>query len=126
VPRRYVPRRGDIVWLSFTPQAGHEQAGRRPALVLSPSAYNRKVGLALFCPVTSRVKGYPFEVTVPKGLSVAGVVLADQVKSLLAGTNGVAVDAHSIQPYYARRVAAAAGMTVTVEAREGEVEFKAA
>ena len=82
MPRRYVPRRGDIVWLSFTPQAGHEQAGRRPALVLSPSAYNRKVGLALFCPVTSRVKGYPFEVTVPKGLSVAGVVLADQVKSL--------------------------------------------
>jgi len=82
VPRRYVPRRGDIVWLSFTTQAGHEQAGRRPALVLSPSAYNRKVGLALFCPITSRVKGYPFEVAVPKGLSVAGVVLADQVKSL--------------------------------------------
>jgi mRNA interferase MazF len=82
VPRRYIPRRGDIVWLSFRPQAGHEQAGRRPALVLSPSAYNRRVGLALFCPVTSRVKGYPFEVTVPKGLSVAGVVLADQVKSL--------------------------------------------
>ena len=67
MPRRYVPRRGDIVWLSFTPQAGHEQAGRRPALVLSPSTYNRKVGLALFCPITSRVKGYPFEVTVPKG-----------------------------------------------------------
>ncbi len=68
MPRRYVPRRGDIVWLSFTPQAGHEQAGRRPALVLSPSTYNRKVGLALFCPITSRVKGYPFEVTVPRGL----------------------------------------------------------
>jgi mRNA interferase MazF len=82
VPRRYVPRRGDIVWLSFTPQAGHEQAGRRPALVLSPSAYNRKVGLALCCPITSRVKGYPFEVIVPKGLAVAGVVLADQLKSL--------------------------------------------
>jgi mRNA interferase MazF len=82
VPRRYVPRRGDIVWLSFTPQAGHEQTGRRPALVLSPSAYNRKVGLALCCPITSRVKGYPFEVTVPQGLEVAGVVLADQVKSL--------------------------------------------
>jgi mRNA interferase MazF len=82
VPRRYVPRRGDIVWLSFTSQAGHEQAGRRPALVLSPSAYNGKVGLALCCPITSRVKGYPFEVTVPKGLAVAGVVLADQVKSL--------------------------------------------
>ena len=82
MPRRYVPRRGDIVWLSFTPQAGHEQAGRRPALVLSPSAYNRKVGLALCCPITSRVKGYPFEATVPRGLAVAGVVLADQVKSL--------------------------------------------
>jgi mRNA interferase MazF len=82
VPRRYVPRRGDIVWLSFTPQAGHEQAGRRPALVLSPSAYNGKVGLALCCPITSRVKGYPFEVAVPKGLAVTGVVLADQVKSL--------------------------------------------
>jgi len=82
VARRYVPRRGDIVWLSFTPQAGHEQAGRRPALVLSPSAYNGKVGLALFCPITSRVKGYPFEVAVPEGLAVTGVVLADQVKSL--------------------------------------------
>ena len=82
MPRRYVPRRGDIVWLSLTPQAGHEQAGRRPALVLSPSAYNRKVGLALFCPITSRVKGYPFEVTVPRGLAVAGVVLAAQVKNL--------------------------------------------
>jgi mRNA interferase MazF len=82
VARRYVPRRGDIVWLSFSPQTGHEQAGRRPALVLSPSAYNSKVGLALCCPITSRVKDYPFEVPVPKDLAVAGVVLADQVKSL--------------------------------------------
>ena len=82
MPRRYVPRRGDIVWLSFTPQAGQEQAGRRPALALSPSTYNGKVGLALFCPITSRVKGYPFEVAIPAGLAVAGVVLADQVKSL--------------------------------------------
>jgi mRNA interferase MazF len=82
VPRRYVPRRGDIVWLSFMPQAGHEQAGRRPALVLSPWAYNGKVGLALLCPITSRVKGYPFEVAIPEGLAVTGVVLADQVKSL--------------------------------------------
>lgn len=80
--RRYVPRRGDIVWLSFTPQAGHEQAGGRPALVLSPSAYNGKVGLALMCPTTSRVKGYPFEVAIPSGLAVTGVVLSDQVKSL--------------------------------------------
>lgn len=78
----YCPRRGDIVWLHFSPQAGYEQAGRRPALVLSPESYNRKVGLALFCPITSHVKGYPFEVEVPPGLDVAGVVLSDQVKSL--------------------------------------------
>ena len=80
MPRDHTPRRGDLVWLSFTPHAGHEQTGRRPALVLSPSAYNKKVGL--FCPVTTRVKGYPFEVAIPKGLAVTGVVLADQVKSL--------------------------------------------
>ena len=78
----YCPKRGDIVWLSFTPQAGHEKAGHRPALVLSPESYNRKVGLALFCPITSQVKGYPFEVPVPQGCQVSGVVLADQVKSL--------------------------------------------
>lgn len=78
----YTPERGDIVWLTFTPQAGHEQAGRRPALVLSPGAYNRKVGLAIFCPITSQIKGYPFEVAVPQGLPVNGVVLSDQVKSL--------------------------------------------
>jgi mRNA interferase MazF len=78
----YCPKRGDIVWLSFTPQAGHEQAGHRPALVLSPESYNRKVGLALLCPITSQVKGYPFEVRVPQGYEVSGVVLADQVKSL--------------------------------------------
>jgi mRNA interferase MazF len=77
----YVPRRGDVVWLDFDPQAGHEQAGRRPALVLSPVEYNRKVGLAIFCPITTRVKGYPFEVTIPEGLSVSGVVLADQVRN---------------------------------------------
>ena len=78
----YAPRRGDIVWLSFSPQAGHEQAGRRPAFVLSPEAYNRRVGLALLCPITSQVKGYPFEVALPGGLPVAGVVLSDQVRSL--------------------------------------------
>jgi mRNA interferase MazF len=78
----YCPKRGDIVWLMFTPQAGHEQAGRRPALVLSPESYNRKVGLALFCPITGHVKGYPFEVILPDALPVSGVVLADQVKSL--------------------------------------------
>ena len=75
------PRRGDVVWLTFTPHAGHEQAGHRPALILSPEAYNKKVGLALMCPITSQVKGYPFEVLLPQGLEVSGVVLADQVKS---------------------------------------------
>ena len=80
--RGYVPERGDIVWLQFDPQAGHEQAGRRPAFVLSPRAYNRRVGLALFCPVTSKAKGYPFEVPLPQGSVVTGVVLSDQLKSL--------------------------------------------
>ena len=79
---RYVPERGDIVWLQFNPQAGHEQSGKRPALVLSPKAYNTKVGLAVFCPVTSRIKGYPFEVTIPEGMKASGAVLSDQVKSL--------------------------------------------
>lgn len=78
----YVPHRGDVVWLEFTPQSGHEQAGHRPALVLSPRSYNRKVGLALFCPITSQVKGYPFEVVLPPGLKSKGAVLSDQIKSL--------------------------------------------
>lgn len=78
----YVPDRGDVVWLSFNPQAGREQAGRRPALTISPLVYNETAGLALFCPLTSKVKGYPFEVAIPSGLDVAGVVLADHVKSL--------------------------------------------
>ena len=78
----YVPQRGDAIWISLDPQAGHEQAGRRPALVLSPAIYNGRVGLALLCPITSQVKGFPFEVGLPEGLKVQGVVLADQVKSL--------------------------------------------
>jgi mRNA interferase MazF len=78
----YVPARGDAVWITLDPQAGHEQAGRRPALVLSPAAYNGRVGLALLCPITGQVKGYPFEVALPEKLAVSGVVLADQVKSL--------------------------------------------
>ena len=77
-----IPERGDVVWISMNPSAGHEQAGRRPALVVSPAAYNGKVGLAILCPVTSQVKGYPFEVPVPNGLPVEGVVLSDQAKSL--------------------------------------------
>lgn len=82
VRRRGSPRRGDLIWLSLEPHAGHEQAGRRPALVLSPAAYNARTGFALCCPVTSRVKGYPFEVALPAGLPIAGVVLADQVRTL--------------------------------------------
>lgn len=80
-PSPYVPDRGDVVWIDFRPQTGREQAGRRPALVLSPARYNRLVGLAVVCPITSRVKGYPFEVSLPAGLPVSGVVMADQIKS---------------------------------------------
>ncbi|MBA4186886.1 MAG: mRNA-degrading endonuclease [Planctomycetaceae bacterium] len=77
-----LPDRGHLVWVSLDPQAGHEQAGRRPALVVSPASYNGPVGLALFCPITGQAKGYPFEVALPSGLAVSGVVLADHVKSL--------------------------------------------
>lgn len=80
--RAYVPDRGDIVWLQFNPQAGHEQAGHRPALVLSPTTYNRLSGLMLCCPMTSQKKGYPFEVVVADAPDHPSVVLADQVKSL--------------------------------------------
>lgn len=78
----YVPDRGDIVWLQLDPQAGHAQAGHRPALVVSPRAYNGKVGLALFCPITSTQKGYPFEVSLPDEGAATGVILADQLRSL--------------------------------------------
>jgi mRNA interferase MazF len=78
----YIPDRGDVVWIDLNPQAGHEQSGRRPALVLSPASYNGKVGLALLCPITNRVKGYPFEVKIPEGPAVSGVILSDQVKNL--------------------------------------------
>ena len=76
------PDRGNVVWLQFNPQAGHEQAGKRPALVLSPKEYNQKTGLAVFCLITSKVKGYPFEVKLPEGLPVEGVILADQIKNV--------------------------------------------
>lgn len=82
VARAYVPDAGDLVWLTFDPQAGHEQRGRRPALILSPRAYNAKARLAIACPVTSQVKGYPFEVAIPAGGTVSGVILADHVKNL--------------------------------------------
>lgn len=77
-----VPDRADVVWLSFDPQSGHEQSGRRPALVLSKATYNGRLGLAVVCPITSRVKGYPFEGLLPSGLAVGGVVMADQLKSV--------------------------------------------
>jgi mRNA interferase MazF len=78
----FVPDVGDLIWLTFDPQAGHEQAGHRPALVLSPKSYNQRSGLALVCPVTNQIKGYPFEVQVPAGCGVSGAILADHVKSL--------------------------------------------
>jgi len=78
----YVPHRGDVVWINFDPQAGHEQGGRRPGIVLSPRSYNKPSGLALFCPVTSRAKKYPFEVPLPVDAPVAGVVLVDQLRNL--------------------------------------------
>jgi mRNA interferase MazF len=78
----YVPDRGDVVWIDLNPQAGSEQAGRRTCLVLSPQLYNGRSGLAVFCPITNQVKGYPFEVALPTGLTTTGVVLADHVKSL--------------------------------------------
>lgn len=77
----YCPKRGDVVWIAFTPQAGHEQAGLRPALTISPYTYNHKTGLALFCPITSLVKGYPFEVEIPVGLKVSGAILSDHIKN---------------------------------------------
>ena len=79
---RYVPERGEVIWLTFDPHAGHEQSGRRPAVVVSPSQYNGRTGLALLCPVTSQVKGYPFEVLLPEDLPIAGAVLSDHVRSL--------------------------------------------
>ena len=80
--KKYFPDRGDAVWLNFSPKAGHEQSGRRPAVVVSPKSYNEKVGLGLFCPITSQIKGYPFEVRIPADISISGVVLSDQIKSL--------------------------------------------
>lgn len=80
--RPFVPDRGDVVWISLNPQAGHEQAARRPAMVISPVAYKGKAGLAVLCPITNQLRGYPFEVPIPSGLAVTGAMLADQVTSL--------------------------------------------
>ena len=81
VKKLYIPERGDIVWLNFNPQSGHEQKGKRPAVVISPKGYNEKTGLALFCPITSKIKNYPFEVKI-ESKKVTGVALSDQIKSL--------------------------------------------
>ena len=78
----YVPDRGDVIWLEFDPQAGHEQAGKRPAFVLSPKAYNERTGLMLCCPITSKIKGYTFEVLLPEGLEITGAILTDQIRNL--------------------------------------------
>ena len=78
----YAPDAGDLVWLTFDPQAGREQAGRRPAFIVSPRVYNSRTGLALVCPITNQAKGYPFEVEVPAGLGVSGVILSDHLKSV--------------------------------------------
>lgn len=81
VSGHYIPERGDIIWLQFDPHAGREQSGRRPALVISPLTYNEKVGLVLVCPITSRIKGYPFEVELPDDLGIVGTILSDHIKS---------------------------------------------
>ena len=105
---RYVPERGDLLWLTFDPQAGREQAGRRPALVLSPSAYNRRANLALVCPITTQAKGYPFEVALPSGLPLSGVVLADHLKS---------ADWTARRAQFAAKIPAAALAEVTAKLR---------
>jgi mRNA interferase MazF len=81
VAKNYIPERGDIVWLNFDPQSGNEQKGKRPAIVISPKEYNEKVGLGLFCPITSKIKDYPFEVKITSK-KINGAVLSDQIKSL--------------------------------------------
>lgn len=81
VNSKYIPERGDLVWLDFDPQIGHEQKGRRPAICISHKIYNQKIGLALFCPVTSHIKGYPFEIVL-NGYSINGCILTDQIKNL--------------------------------------------
>jgi mRNA interferase MazF len=88
VKKKYCPERGDIVWLNFNPQSGHEQQGKRPAVVISPKEYNEKIGLGLFCPITSKIKDYPFEVRI-ENKKINGVVLSDQIKSLDWNARGI-------------------------------------
>ena len=88
VDRNYIPEKGDLVWINFTPQSGHEQSGKRPAIIISPKNYNQKTSLCIACPITSKIKGYPFEVIV-NGKNISGVVLVDQIKSLDWKARGV-------------------------------------
>jgi mRNA interferase MazF len=111
----YVPQRGDVVWINLNANAGHEQSGRRPAVVLSPRAYNSKVSLAVLCPITNQEKGYPFEVTIPSGLDVTGVILADRVKSI----NWRARNAELIVPLPTETVDAVLQRVETLLAWEG-------
>jgi mRNA interferase MazF len=101
---KYIPSRGDIVWLNFTPQAGHEQSGKRPAIVISPKQYNAKVGLALFQPITSKQKGYPFEVELPKNIPITGVILSDQIKSLDWKIRNIEFICNIPQKYYSEAI----------------------
>ena len=80
--RGYIPERGDVVWIMFAPSTGHEQSGKRPGVVMSSSIYNGKTGMALCCPITSHVKGYPFEVSVPIGVKISGAILADHMRNI--------------------------------------------
>lgn len=79
--KSYCPKRGDIVWITFTPQSGHEQRGIKPAITISPLEYNQKTNLGIFCPITSKAKGYPFEVKI-KSKKINGVILSDQIKNM--------------------------------------------
>jgi mRNA interferase MazF len=106
----FVPDRGQRIWLTFNPQAGHEQAGRRPALVLSPAAYNGKAGLILACPITSHAKGYPFEVLLPTGSAVSGVILADQLRSLDWRAREAALICRAPEPVVAEALAKASAL----------------
>lgn len=81
VDKNYIPDKGDLVWINFTPQSGHEQVGKRPAIIISPKNYNQKTSLCIACPITSKIKGYPFEVAI-NGKIISGVILVDQIKSL--------------------------------------------
>lgn len=113
---RYVPDRGHLVWIDFDPQAGHEQSGHRPALVLTTAAYATLSGLALFCPITSRGKNYPFEVPMPRGLAAHGFVLVDGIKSLDWRTRGVrylGVAPADLVEEVCLRLAALAGIDLT-------------